>query len=92
MSMTEDDLKRFREKLTETVTFPSVYMFKMIVPSENRSIALTENLFEENADIHTIESGSGKYTSITAKQVVMNVDEIIEVYKRAGTIKGIIFL
>lgn len=90
--MTEEDLKRFRDKLIETVTFPSVYMFKMIVPSENRSIALTENLFEENADIHTIESGGGKYTSITAKQVVMSVDEIIEVYKKAGTIKGIIFL
>lgn len=92
MNMSEEDLKRFREKLMETITFPSVYMFKMIVPSENRTIALTENLFEENADIHTKESGGGRYTSITAKQVVMNVDEIIDVYKKAGSIKGILFL
>lgn len=90
--MTDDDLNRLRDKIAETTSFPTVYMFKMIVPSENRSIALTENLFEENADIHTIESGGGKYTAITAKQVMMSVDEIMAVYRKAGSITGIIFL
>jgi putative lipoic acid-binding regulatory protein len=90
--MTEEEWNRFKERLIETMTFPSVYMFKLIVPSENRSIALVENLFEEDADIHTKESGGGRYTSITAKQVVMEVDEIINVYKKASTIKGVIFL
>jgi len=90
--MTNEDLNRLKDKLIETTSFPSVYMFKFIVPSENRIIALAENLFEENADIHTKESGKGKYTSITAKQVVMNAEEIIEVYKKAGEIKGLIFL
>lgn len=90
--MTEEELNSFKIKLEETTTFPSVYMFKVIVPSENRTIALAENLFEENADIHTIESGGGKYTSITAKQVVMSVEEIINVYKKAAEIKGIMLL
>jgi putative lipoic acid-binding regulatory protein len=90
--MTEEEWNRFKDKLIETMTFPSVYMFKLIVPSENRSIALAENLFEEGADIHTKESGGGKYTSVTAKQVVMHVDEIINIYKKASTIKGVIFL
>jgi hypothetical protein len=90
--MTEDELESFRKKLTETTNFPSVYMFKFIVESQNRQIALVENLFDEEADLHTKESGGGKYISITAKQVVMNVDEIISVYKKAAEIKGIIFL
>lgn len=90
--MTAEELEKFRQKLVETSTFPSVYMFKFIVESEHRKIALVENLFEAEADIHTKESGSGRYTSITAKQVVMNVDEVIEVYKKAAEIKGIIFL
>ncbi len=90
--MTPEELNNFRNKLVETTTFPSVYMFKFIVPSENRLIALVENLFAEEADLHTKESASGKYTSITAKQVVMTVDEITEVYKKATEIKGIIFL
>ena len=74
------------------MSFPSVYMFKFIVASENRAIALVENLFDADADLHTKESGSGKYTSITAKQVVMNVEEIISVYQKASTIPGIMFL
>ncbi len=74
------------------MTFPSVYMFKFIVVSENRAIALVESLFDADADMHTKESGTGRYTSITAKQVVMNVEEIIAVYKKAATIPGIMFL
>jgi uncharacterized protein len=90
--MTDQEFDRFKEKLVETMTFPSVYMFKLIVPSENRTIALVENLFGEDADIHTLQSGQGKYTSITAKQVVINVDEVIDVYKKANNISGVIFL
>jgi len=90
--MTEEDLEKLRLKLVETTSFPSVYMFKLIVPSENRTIALVENLFEEEADILTKESDKGKYTSITAKQVVMNAEEIIEIYKKAANIKGVMML
>ena len=90
--MTEEELKNFKNKLQETTTFPSVYMYKFIVPSDNRTIALVENLFDAETDIHTKESNSGKYISITAKQVVISVDEIIEIYKKASQIKGVIFL
>lgn len=90
--MTEEDLEKLRLKLVETTSFPSVYMFKLIVPSENRTIALVENIFEAEADILTKESGKGKYTSITAKQVVMSAEEIIDIYKKAATIKGVMLL
>ena len=90
--MTEDDLEKLRQKLLETTSFPSVYMFKLIVPSENRSIALVENLFESEADILTKESGGGKYTSITAKQVVISAEEIIDIYRKASAIKGLMML
>jgi uncharacterized protein len=90
--MTAEELEKFKQKLIETTSFPSVYMYKFIVESDNRKIALVENLFDAEADLHTKESGTGKYTSITAKQVVMSVDEVIEVYKKAAEIKGIIFL
>lgn len=90
--MTQEELDSFKKKLTETMVFPSVYMYKFIVESNNRQIALVENLFDAETDIHTKESGNGKYTSITAKQVVMSVDEVIDTYKKAAEIKGIIFL
>jgi len=90
--MTEEDLEKLRLKLLETTSFPTVYMFKLIVPSENRTIALVENLFEAGTDILTKESRKGKYTSITAKQVVISAEEIIEVYKKASAIKGVMML
>ncbi len=90
--MTEEELEKFKQKLSESMTFPTVYMFKFIIESEHRTIALVENLFDADTDIHTKESGKGRYTSITAKQVVMSVEEVMEVYRKAGKIKGIMFL
>jgi uncharacterized protein len=90
--MSEDDLINFKKKLEDSMTFPGVYMFKFIVQSDNRNIALVENLFGPEADIHTKESGQGRYTSVTAKQVVMTSDEVIKIYQKALTIKGIMIL
>lgn len=90
--MSPEQLANFRNKLLETTTFPTVYMFKFIVKSEHRLIALVENMFDEDSEIHIKESSSGKYTSITAKQVVMDVDSITNIYIKANEIPGIIFL
>ncbi len=90
--MTDKDLESLRLKLLETTTFPTVYMFKFIVEADNRKIALVESLFDVEAELNTKVSGSGKYISITSKQVVMSVDDIIKVYKQAAEIKGIMFL
>ena len=92
IKMTEGELESFKQKIIETMSFPGVYMYKFIVQSENRNIALVENLFDVGTDIHTKESGNGRYISITAKQVVLSVDEVIDIYKKAAEIKGIIFL
>jgi putative lipoic acid-binding regulatory protein len=91
--LTEEELNNFKVKLSDSMSFPGVYMFKFIVTSEHRNIALVENLFEvEAAEISTKESDKGKYISVTAKLVVMNVEEIIDVYRKAAKIKGIMFL
>ena len=90
--MTDEELEKFKQKLIETTTFPSVYMFKFIIESEHRNIALIENLFGSETVIHTKDSRNGRYTSVTAKQVVVSADEIIEIYKKASAIKGVMFL
>jgi uncharacterized protein len=90
--MSSEELQNLRQKLIESMSFPSVYMYKFIVETDNRKIALVESLFGAEADIHTRESENRRYISITAKQVVMSVDEIMAVYEKALEIKGIIFL
>jgi hypothetical protein len=89
---TNYNYEQFKEKLEQEHTFPSVYMFKFIIPSDNKKMALVEALFSEEAEIHQKQSSSGKYISITSKQVVISSDEIIEVYKKAMTIEGLMAL
>lgn len=90
--MADFDFSEFAKKLEESLTFPTVYMFKFIIKSENRKIALIENIFGEEAEINTKESSGGKYISITARQVVMSVEEIIAIYKKADGIGGVMSL
>lgn len=90
--MSDDKFSELRKKLNETQTYPTVYMFKFIMDAENRKIALVENLFGENAEIHIKESDKGKYISITIKEVMMSTDEIINIYIKASDIKGVMVL
>lgn len=90
--MSENKFGELRKKLDETQSYPSVYMFKFIMEADNRKIALVENLFSENAEIYTKESGKGNYISITVKEVMMSTEEIIGIYEKAADIKGVMFL
>ncbi len=88
----EKFLKSLELKLNETTQWPSVYMFKFIVPADNRKIAMVEALFEEEAQISRKESSGGKYISITIKVVMLNALEIIEKYRSTANIEGLIAL
>ncbi|MCD6066225.1 MAG: hypothetical protein K0S33_1051 [Bacteroidetes bacterium] len=86
------DFENLRKKLETEHTFPTVYMFKFIVPADNRKIALVESLFNEEAEIHQKQSSKGSYFSLTAKQVVISVDDIIAIYEKASEIEGLMAL
>jgi putative lipoic acid-binding regulatory protein len=88
----EEFLKSLHAKLDETTEWPSVYMFKFIIPADNRRIAMVEALFSPEAKISTKESSGGKYISITGKVVMLNALEIIEKYRKAAEIEGLIAL
>jgi hypothetical protein len=47
------------------------------------------NLFDEGAEVNSRGSKSGKYMSITAREMMMSVDSIIEKYERAFQIQGL---
>uniref|UniRef100_UPI0040490059 DUF493 domain-containing protein n=1 Tax=Fluviicola sp. TaxID=1917219 RepID=UPI0040490059 len=89
--MIEDPFKKLREQL-ELLEWPNVYFFKFIVPNEPQLLALATALFNETAEITFHESKTGKYISIGAKELMLDVDSIIGVYQKAALIKGIISL
>lgn len=82
-----------QKKLEETITsFPYVYLFKFIIKADNKAMALVEVMFDSDAEIIQKQSSKGNYISITVKQVVLSVDEIIMFYKKASEIEGVIIL
>jgi putative lipoic acid-binding regulatory protein len=89
--MEEPNFDELRKKL-EKENFPSIYMFKFIVPSDNHKIALVESFFEDVAEINHQPSSNGKYTSITARQVMLSAEAVVNVYRQAAAVEGIISL
>ncbi|HSI78509.1 MAG TPA: DUF493 family protein [Lunatimonas sp.] len=83
------DISSFKEKLDAETAFPSLYMFKFIVPSgkEDEIAALLPN-----NEMTLKTSSKGNYVSATIKAMMPSSDAIIEVYRKASNIEGVISL
>ena len=79
----------FKKQLLDHYNFPTIYLFKFIVPSDKSEDF--KNLFSD-IQFETKHSKTGKYISFSKKQRVNSSNEIIEIYKKAYTIDGIISL
>lgn len=89
---TNEPYNKLRELLNKEGIWPTVYMFKFIVPADNQKIALVEAKFSDEAVISHKESSNGKYFSITVKEVMLSADAIIDKYKEMKNIEGLITL
>jgi len=87
--MDETWLISFREKLEKHYAWPSLYIFKFIVPTGQQD--QVKSLFPLNAASEKL-SKQGNYTSITIQAMMQSSDAVIEMYKRAALIEGIVAL
>ncbi|HBH05978.1 MAG TPA: DUF493 domain-containing protein [Flavobacteriales bacterium] len=83
---------RLKEQIEKNHDFPIVYLFKFIIPNDNRVLALTEALFGAEAEVQIRQSSKGNYISISGKELMIDADSIINRYKSAEKIKGLIAL
>lgn len=90
--MDDNFFAKLRKQLEESTEWPTVYMFKFIIPADNKKLALVESLFSAQATITTRLSNQGKYISVTGKVVMLNAEEVIVKYKKAAKIDGLIAL
>ncbi|MBL7884330.1 MAG: DUF493 family protein [Bacteroidia bacterium] len=88
----DEQFNNLREKLNEDKNWPQVYMFKFIIPAEIKKMALIEAKFSDEATITQKESSSGKYMSITVKEVMLSAEAVIDKYKDVATIEGVMAL
>lgn len=84
--------ENLHERLKATSEWPSVYMFKFILPNDNRKMALLRKVFEQDSRFFEKSSSKGNYISVTVKIVMMSPEEVIARYKLVAGIEGIIML
>lgn len=87
----EDKFAKLREQL-ELEEWPNVYLFKFIVPNKPEQLAQATALFDGTSEVVMHPSREGKYMSISAKELMLDVSSIIDKYVRASTIEGIVSL
>ena len=91
--MEESEYDRIKRTLDETHDWPTVFLFKFIVPSDLEKLAKVQALFNtETAEIKVTESRTGKYTSVSAREAVTSAEEVLEIYRKSSEIEGLIAL
>lgn len=90
--MKDQDYSELKKKLNESGSWPRVYFFKFIVPSDNQKLAQVEALFGAEANVLLKQSSKGNYVSISAKELMLNAEGVIDRYKRASKIEGLMAL
>ncbi len=84
-----DPHQHFKDKLDQEHTWPSVYMFKFVVPkSSERAV---RKLFQEET-FQTRDSRKGNFIAFTMKKMIFSSDEVVAIYEKASKITGLIAL
>lgn len=83
------DREAFKAKLEEHTSFPTLYMFKFIVPTGRENEVAT---LLPNNKMTLKHSAQGKYVSATIKALMPSSEAILEVYEKAAQIEGVISL
>ena len=90
---TREFYERLKAELDMSTSWPAIYLYKFIVPSEKENILRVEEAFDcMGAVIKTTKSKTGKFTSISVDVQVKDSQEIIDKYLEVSTIEGIISL
>lgn len=89
--MGEDVFAQLRSQL-EQQEWPNVYLFKFIVPNQPELIAKAGSIFGSEAEIAMQPSRNGNYISLSVKELMLDVDSIMEIYNKSSEIKGLIAL
>ena len=83
-----------KEKLQDTSSWPSEYLYKFIIKSNPSKVNTIETIFDNTgAVIKKTPSKKGTYVSVSVNVVMKSPDTVIEKYKEVGRlVEGVISL
>ena len=88
-TLDEDGLQRLADLLDADANWPLDYLFKFIVPSDQ--VDQVKALFPPGL-VSLRQSRTGKYQSVSATLSLPDSDSVIEIYRQAGMIPGLMAL
>ncbi|KAB5491559.1 DUF493 family protein [Flagellimonas taeanensis] len=90
---TDEFYARLKEQLLENTSWPSNYLYKFIVPTDEERIAQIQDIFDNTgAVIESKKSKNGNYTSLSITVNLKDPDEVIKKYKEVAVVEGVISL
>ncbi|RAR51040.1 DUF493 family protein [Flavobacterium lacus] len=90
---TEEFYERLKEELRTTSDWPSIYLYKFIVPTDSSKIIAIEEAFNNmGAVINTAQSKTGKFTSISINVSMESPEHVVAKYLEVSIVEGIISL
>jgi uncharacterized protein len=87
--MNNEWMVSFRDKLDQHYAWPSLYMFKFIVPTGKEEEV--KKLFPLHVTTEK-QSKQGNYTSVTIQMMMPSSEAVIHIYQQASIIEGLIAL
>ena len=92
-SKSDDFYSRFYDQLLESQSWPGVYLFKFIVKAESQHLNKLKKIFNNlNPNFSERSSSKNTFTSLSIKVKMDTPESVIQVYKKAGELEGIIAL
>lgn len=90
---TEEFYAKLKDQLQESTSWPSTYLYKFIVPTDEHRISQIQDIFDNTgAVIESKKSKKGTYTSLSITVNLKDPDAVIEKYKEVSVVEGVISL
>lgn len=90
---TDEFYKNLKIQLEETSSWPSVYLYKFIVPANQGKEEKIQDIFNNTgAKITTKNSSKGTYTSLSITVNMKTANHVIEKYIEVSKVEGVISL
>ncbi len=82
-----------KEKLTDHHNFPEDYLYKFIIPTDEKKLTEIYQVFDGiKTTINNRDSKNGKYTSVSISAFVLDADHVIRIYQEIAKIEGVMML
>ncbi|PKQ61320.1 hypothetical protein BZG02_16130 [Labilibaculum filiforme] len=90
--MEQEKYNKLRYQLMESFSWPSLYMFKFIIPNSDEKVNAIKALFPSETQFSYKTSKDLKFIGITVKKTMESADAVIDIYIKAQSIEGVMML